>query len=390
MYAAVGLGVLTKGPVAAVLPLLAGVVYLTWTRRLGELRRMMLPAGVLIVAAIVAPWYIAVYAQHGWTYIADFLLRENLGRYAETFGLQDRGPWFYLGILLSDLFPWALLLPAAIVAAMHVPARASRSVGTERLPRLLLVWIVVIVGVFTFSHTKQDLYIFPIVPALAVLMALALDDASLPSGRSGRLMTGSLVAIAVMLAVVGVGLEWLFGSAAGPNRIAGATTIAIIISAGALVTLVCLIRRVTAAAVAAIATTAVAANVVLVLVALPAFERFKPILPMTQVIQQRARPGAVVAQYQVILPSMVFYLGRPVEPFFDIPSLARRAEATTEMYLVIRPAEYDMFRNEAQVSSCVLDRRPLFEAKIANVLRREPWPELLLIGVGGACGASLD
>jgi 4-amino-4-deoxy-L-arabinose transferase-like glycosyltransferase len=344
---------------------------------------MMLPTGALVVTAIVAPWYIAIYAQHGWMYIADFLLRENLGRYAETFGLQDRGPWFYLGILLTDLFPWALLLPAAIVAAMSGPLPESRTAETQSLSRLLLVWMVVIVGVFTFSHTKQDLYIFPIVPALAVLMALALDDASLRDGRPGRLMTGSLVATAVILAVVSVGLEWLFGSVAGPNRIAGATTMAIIIGAGAVVTLLSVIRRITAGAVAAIAVTTVAANVVLVLVALPAFE---PILPMTQIIQQHARPGAVVAQYQVILPSMVFYLGRPIEPFFDIPSLAGRAEAASEMYLVIRPAEYDIFRTQAQVSSCVLDRRPLFEAKMANVLRREPWPELLLVGVGAACG----
>jgi 4-amino-4-deoxy-L-arabinose transferase-like glycosyltransferase len=383
MYVAIGLGVLTKGPIAAALPLLVCLAYLAWTRRLGELRRLMLPLGSVIVIAIVAPWYVAIYAQHGWKYIVDFLWLENVGRYTETFGLQDRGPFFYLGILLSDLFPWALLLPVAIYAAVRRTGDANSLPDESRdLRRLLIAWIVVIVGVFTFSHTKQDLYIFPIVPAVATLMALMLDDAG---ARPSRAVMASVASVAIAMGVVGAGLAWLFGPTAGANTIPGAMTMAVVIGIGAVITAIAVGRGALSGAVTAIAITAIAANWVLVLVALPAFERFKPVVPMTRVIEQRARPGAVVAQYQIILPSMVFYLGRPIEPFFDIPSLARRAEAVDDMYVVIRPAEYDLFRTQTRVTTCVLDRRPLFEDKIANVLRHQPWPELLLVGVGSAC-----
>ena len=34
----------------------------------------MLPAGALIVLAIVVPWYAALYAQHGWEPIRAFFL----------------------------------------------------------------------------------------------------------------------------------------------------------------------------------------------------------------------------------------------------------------------------------------------------------------------------
>ena len=34
---------------------------------------MMIPLGVVIVAAIVVPWYAALYHEHGWTYIRSFL-----------------------------------------------------------------------------------------------------------------------------------------------------------------------------------------------------------------------------------------------------------------------------------------------------------------------------
>src|SRR6185436_2580591 len=66
MYASAGLGVLTKGPVAVFLPAVALIIYLIICRRLNTLRELMLPTGLLIVALIVLPWYVAIYAQHGW------------------------------------------------------------------------------------------------------------------------------------------------------------------------------------------------------------------------------------------------------------------------------------------------------------------------------------
>ena len=98
----------------------AGVRRSTWRVR-GELRRvtqMMIPLGIVIVAAIVVPWYAALYREHGWTYIKSFLISENVERFTQGVGVrQQRGPWFYLPVVLSDSFPWSLLLPCAAAAA---------------------------------------------------------------------------------------------------------------------------------------------------------------------------------------------------------------------------------------------------------------------------------
>ena len=53
---------LTKGPVAIALPALAFALYLARARReLRRIREMMIPLGIVIVAAIVVPWYAALY-----------------------------------------------------------------------------------------------------------------------------------------------------------------------------------------------------------------------------------------------------------------------------------------------------------------------------------------
>src|SRR6185369_4341733 len=83
MYFAIGLGVLTKGPVAFVLPAVVLITYLLVLRQFGRRQEMMIPLGCAIVAVIVLPWYIAIYFQNGWTHITTFILQDNLSRYTQ-------------------------------------------------------------------------------------------------------------------------------------------------------------------------------------------------------------------------------------------------------------------------------------------------------------------
>ena len=114
MYVAAGFGVLTKGPVAVFLPAVVFFIYLASQKRLGDLRRMMLPTGAIISLAIVVPWYYFLYREHGWEYIGSFIFGENLGRYAEAVGEQSRGVLFYIPVMLADLFPWSAMIPIAL------------------------------------------------------------------------------------------------------------------------------------------------------------------------------------------------------------------------------------------------------------------------------------
>jgi hypothetical protein len=69
----------------------------------------------------------------------------------------------------------------------------------------------------------------------------------------------------------------------------------------------------------------------------------------------------------------------------DMPVLVRLADETPELYVVIRPDEYADLQRRVHVRTCVLDRRPLPEPKIGDLITRQPWPELWLAGVNEAC-----
>jgi len=217
MYASVGLGVLTKGPVAAALPALVFGIYLIVHRELRRVAEMMIPLGLIVVVAIVVPWYAALYHLYGWTYITSFIVGENIARYTEGLGVeQRRGLSFYLPVVFSDSFPWSLCLfgAAAVWLADRRTLSRAGTLATDpgfRIRTLLWLWILVIVIFFTFSAAKQDLYIFPIVPAVAALGGLLIarrDGLEVSAWQKTLRVTAATIGL--LLAVAGAGTFYIF------------------------------------------------------------------------------------------------------------------------------------------------------------------------------------
>ena len=370
MYVAIGLGVLTKGPVAIALPALAFALYLIVRREFRRVTEMMIPLGSLIVAAIVVPWYAALYRQHGWMYIQSFLVSENVERFTQGVGvLQHRGPWFYLPVVLSDSFPWSLLLFAAGVSAWK---------GRTRIETLLWCWIVAIVGFFSLSAGKQDLYIFPIVPAVAALGGLAIHRGLARAEWTGW-VTGTLATIGALLVIAGGAVLFLFESAGRTYALDSAAVVGGLALAGGVVALVLGLRRRPAAAGLTLLGALAAMNWAFVVRVLPEFERYKPVPAFSRTLNDRLAPGDVVAHYQVALPSMVFYLRRHVDQYFDEAPFVAAIQSGRRVYAVLSADDHAALAPRIGASTCIIERRPTFEVKLRQVLKRQPLPELLLI-----------
>jgi 4-amino-4-deoxy-L-arabinose transferase-like glycosyltransferase len=370
MYVSVGLGVLTKGPVAVALPGLAFAIYLAAHRELGRIREMLIPLGVVIVAVIVVPWYAALYHQHGWAQIRSFLITENLERYTAGEGVrQARGAFFYLPVVFSDAFPWSMLLVAAALSWFR---------RRGRIESLLWCWIVAIVGFFSFSAGKQDLYIFPIVPAVAALgglvLARAVDDA-----REARAAGVTLVVTGALLALAGAAVLYVFATAGRVYALQGAVLVGALGVAGGLACAMLAALRRHQSAAAALVVALIAVNWIFVLRVLPGFERYKPVVPMSETIAGRLRPGDAVAQYQVALPSMVYYLRRHVDQYFDPRPFVDAVRSERRLFAVISDDDYAALAGEIGARTCVVARHPTFNVKLGSVLARQPLPELLLI-----------
>jgi 4-amino-4-deoxy-L-arabinose transferase-like glycosyltransferase len=304
----------------------------------------------------------------------------------------------FLPVVFSDSFPWALFLVPAGALLWH-ERRAARADRAARVRTLLWLWIVGFVGFFSLSAGMQDLYFFPIVPAIAALAGdvvargtsgpRALFDRQAASGNGGwrgarGWVSWTLAVAGILVLVAGGGLLYLFKTAGATYAIEGVAAVgAIGVLGGALVALLGMTRRVFAGA-AVLATTMIALSYVFVLSTLPSFEAYKPVPPFAAVIASRATAEDVVATYDQALPSMVFYLRRHVVELFDRDGLERVLDSGKTVYAVMSSDDFERIGNGAPASLCVIERRPTFDVRLSNVLAREPLPELVL--VTNACG----
>lgn len=370
MYVAAGLGMLTKGPVAIVLPGLAFLLYLLVQRELRRVGAMMLPLGALIVLAIVVPWYAALYHVHGWEYIRSFIVSENLERYTSGYGVhQDRSLWFYIPVILSDSFPLSPLLIVAAVAAWR---------ERERLDVLLWCWIVTIVGFFSLSAGKQDLYIFPTIAAAVALSAAAIERGQeRPEWRVWT--TGALAVAAFLVATAGVGVLWLFITAGRIYSLAGVLTVGVCAVAGGASALILLRTKRVDAAVVALLAGMIAINWTFVLRVLPSFERYKPAPAISRILAPRLAPEDAVAYYEVALPSLVYYLRHHVDTYFEKQALIDALHTPRRVFVVLSERDYDALSPTFGTPTCVIERFETFDVKLRSVLRREPLPHLVLI-----------
>ena len=374
MYVAMGLGVLTKGPMAVLLP---GAVFAVWIaieRRWSDLRHLMLIPGALIVLGIVAPWWIAVGLSdpHGWQHVRDFFIGENVGRFASSM-TGARSPVFFLGVLFADLLlPWAPLLAVVIVVAWRRRHQPREDVAPIR--RLLWLWIAVIVGGFSLSASKEDLYIFSVIPAVAALIADTLVRTRF--GLDDRLVSAGVAVIAALLVAAGVFVYVYMRH--GFYQIALATPISLMLTAAGAIAAGLAVARRPQFAVVAMAAMCVIFNYVLVWRVLPALERLKPVPQLVAAIRSGGTPAAQIGSVNMDLPSLVYYANQSVTPLDGTRHAREYFAQYPEPWVVMGLPEWETLRQEVP-GLCVALRNWVFDTRITDIVHGLPPPEILLV-----------
>src|ERR1700719_3757006 len=125
MAAALGLGVLAKGPVGAIIPGVSILIFMIVERRGRQLLAMLDPGAIILGAAIASSWYLACYFGGRFAFLNRQLDTENVGRFFGSLGAM--APWYYLKPDLLNSAPLSLLVPIAAVSALLSPLLSSQS-----------------------------------------------------------------------------------------------------------------------------------------------------------------------------------------------------------------------------------------------------------------------
>jgi len=203
-----GLAFLTKATPALLYVPAVLAVWLWGQGKLRQLlRREMIPV-VLVGGAISVAWYIYILLFRPDTrtlLLVETLLPFGIKASEHVTALHREPFYFYAVDIWRAAYPLCLFIPLLIWYAIR-----RRGFPAASPERLLLIMIVLPFVVFTLMPMKQDHYLLPSVPALAMLTGLAIAEAAkAASGWARYLLTVPVVIICVVgLAgslIVGVG-----------------------------------------------------------------------------------------------------------------------------------------------------------------------------------------
>ncbi|MGH7429598.1 MAG: ArnT family glycosyltransferase, partial [Candidatus Methylomirabilaceae bacterium] len=174
-YSAMGLAVLTKGPIGLLIPLLVIGLFLMVRGKAGASVSQLRPArGLLLFGLITLPWYLLVLRANGWDFIQGFFIKHHLVRYAGVISGHPGPIYYFLPVVALGFFPWCAALPQALRGLWGMRARLrSTLTAAEELVLFAWIWFGVIFVFFSLSGTKLPSYIFPAFPALALLVGAA-------------------------------------------------------------------------------------------------------------------------------------------------------------------------------------------------------------------------
>lgn len=178
-YAGMAVGMLTKGPIGVVVPLLGTVPYLLVTHRWKQFWRNGFPIlGLLVFVLIACPWYAAMLWIHGFSYITS-AKADTVDRFFNIVGGHGSMIFFYFPVLFFGFFPWSGFLPAALSEAWKELRQTwrlplvvrDRKPGPRELELFAALWLIGVFVFFTLSATRLPHYIGPLYPAAAILVA---------------------------------------------------------------------------------------------------------------------------------------------------------------------------------------------------------------------------
>ncbi|MEI6125857.1 MAG: glycosyltransferase family 39 protein [Pseudomonadota bacterium] len=186
-YVSMGLALFTKGPVGFVVPLIAIALFLITKKEFRSFTAIELGKGALIIPGILALWLIPACIIGGSDYTQNILLKQTFGRTVNSFA--HKAPFYYYMLQFPlDFLPWTVFIPGACIYFW----KNKR----EKLDILFpLVWFAGTFLLFSLVSGKRALYLLPLYPAAAIIMAKFWEDVIKTGAAGGGAMQKKFITI---------------------------------------------------------------------------------------------------------------------------------------------------------------------------------------------------
>lgn len=178
-FAAIGLAMLSKGPIGAAIPAFAVVGHILLKRDFKFLFDYRWFLGILLAFVVASPALIGLMNQFGWRGIWFFFWENNVGRITGSYVQSVNDPIFYVHSLLYLFLPWSLLFFVAVF--YEFKSLIQNKFRSTEYFTFAGIWIFFII--LNAANSQLPNYVFAIVPLIAVLTAKWVNAALENHGR---------------------------------------------------------------------------------------------------------------------------------------------------------------------------------------------------------------
>ncbi len=167
-FKGIGLAMLTKGPVGAVLPFFFVLIFLLLKKDFRQLFHPKWILGILLVLVIISPTLYHLWQSFGAEGLRFYFIDNNLGRVTGEVAGSSTDPFFYLYNLLWAFLPWTIIFLSAlggeIISWFYAPKPSKMSISIFGSMLILFV-------VYSIARGKAPNYLMMFVPLLSVVAA---------------------------------------------------------------------------------------------------------------------------------------------------------------------------------------------------------------------------
>ncbi|WP_026210892.1 ArnT family glycosyltransferase [Flexithrix dorotheae] len=360
-YALMGLAVLTKGPMAIVLP--GGIIFffliLKKDFNFKSILRIQLFPGLLIFFLVVIPWYWAVGEATDWEWPREFFLVHNIGRF--TGKMEGHGGPFFLPtvFVIAGLLPFSVF----IFQALHLAWK-------DRNNDLILFSIIgagVVIIFFSISKTKLPSYPEPSFPFLAILLGNFMAKLDIPEFIKKYKAKASLIVLGVIAFLLPVAVYIAWGEEADLRPFQPLSALLIGIPIGTVWGIVLFNRGKTQQAFFSVSGGFVISGLILFYAIFPKLDNLSPIRNgLAKMDQSKA-----ILHYRSYNPAFSFYIHKEIEKLGSPQDVQKRIDEGEEFFLISRKNDIHDIEKINELDK-IFEQKDLFELPYTVILHFDP------------------
>lgn len=189
-YGLMGLAILVKGPTGFLMPFVTAMVFLAVTGNWAEYKKLKLLPGFGILLGVIALWVLAIIASGDKAYAYQLFIVQTFGRAVNSFS-HKRPFYYYLEVFPPAFLPWIFFLVSSFW--MSIKQRANLSNGDK----LFLCWFIAPFVMMSMFSGKLFVYLLPIVPAAAFLVARMFESVLEKKAKASYLVVPTICTVIV-------------------------------------------------------------------------------------------------------------------------------------------------------------------------------------------------